>query len=71
MDPTLYVTLRMSSVGTATIDTLRTLEKERRDKLILLKMVLQTHSLNQLSNVDRTSDRIVTEGCGQIDTTID
>ena len=36
-DRTLYITLRMSTVGTATIDTHRTLEKERRDKLILLE----------------------------------
>ena len=35
-DHTLYVTLRTSTVGTATMDTHRTLEKERRDKLILL-----------------------------------
>ena len=47
------------------MDTLRSLERERRDKLIfILEMVLQSHSLHQLSNVDR----IVTEGCGQIDT---
>ena len=64
MDHTLYVTLCMSTVGTATMDTLRSLERERRDKLILLEMVLQSHSLHQLSNVDQ----IVTEGCGQIDT---
>ena len=31
-------------VGIATIDTHRTPEKEKRDKLILLKMVLQSHS---------------------------
>ena len=57
-------------MGIATIDTHRTLEKERRNKLILLKMVLQSHSVSQLSNVDRTSDGIMTEGCGEIDTTI-
>ena len=56
-DHALYVTLRTSTVGTATMDMHRTLEKERGDKLILLEMVLQSHSLNQLSNVDRTSDR--------------
>ena len=58
-------------VGITAIDTHRTLEKERRDKLILLETVLQSRSLSQLSNVDRISDGIVTEGCGQIDTTID
>ena len=62
MDHTLYVTLRTSSVGTVTMDTHRTLEKERRDKLTLLKMVLQSRSLIQLLNIDRTSDRIMTEG---------
>ena len=47
MDHTLYVTLRMSTIGTATMDTHRTLEKERRDKLILLEFetVLQSHAL--------------------------
>ena len=44
-DHTLYVTLLTSTVGTATMDTHRTLEKERRDKLILLEMVLQSHSI--------------------------
>ena len=58
-------------VGTATIDTHRTLEKEKRDKLILLETVLQSRSVRQLSNVDRTSDGIMTEGCGEINTTID
>ena len=53
-----------STVSTATMDMLRSLERERRDKHILLKMVLQSHSLQQLSNVDQ----IVTEGCGHIDT---
>ena len=61
----------MSTVGTATMDTFRTLENERRDMLILIETVLQSHSLNQLSNVNLTLDQIVTEGCGQIDTTID
>ena len=61
-DHTSYVTLRTSTVGTATMDTHRILEKERRDKLILLKTVLQSHSLNQLLNINRTLDRIVTEG---------
>ena len=46
-------------VGTATMDTHRTLEKERKDKLILLETVLQSRSLSQLSNDDQTSDRIV------------
>ena len=63
-DHTLYVTLCTSTVGTATMVTLGSLERERRDKLILLDMVLQSHPLHQLLNVDR----IVTEGCGQIDT---
>ena len=58
-------------MGTVHMDTHRTLEKERRDKLILLETVLQSHSLNQLLNVDRAPDRIVTEGCGQMDTMID
>ena len=47
------------SVGTATMDTHSTLEKE---KLILLETVLQIHCLSQLSNGDQTSDRIVIEG---------
>ena len=70
MDHTLYVTLCTSSgtVGTATMDTLRSLERERRDKLILLEMVLQSHSLHQLLNVDRILDWIMTEGCSPIDT---
>ena len=49
-------------VGIATIDKHRKIEKERRDKLILLKTVLQSCSVSQLSNVDRTLDGIVTEG---------
>ena len=59
-------------VATATIDTHRILEKERRDKLILLEMVLvlQSRSVSHLSNVNRTSDGITTEGCGEDDTTI-
>ena len=57
-------------VGIATIDTHRTLEKERRDKLILLETILQSRSVSQFSNVDRNSDGIVTEGCGEIDTTL-
>ena len=56
--------------GTSTMDTHRTLEKERKDKPILLETVLQSRSLSQLSNGDRTSDCIVIEGCGQIDTTL-
>ena len=66
-DHTLYATAHKYC---STMDMHRTLEKERRDKLILLKTVLQSHSLNQLSNVDQTLDRIMTEGCGQIGTTI-
>ena len=58
-------------VGTAIMGMRRTLEKERRNKLILLGTVLQSHSPSQLSNVERTLDHIVTEACGQIDTTID
>ena len=54
-------------VGTATMDTHRTLEKERRDKLILLETVLQSRSQKQLSNVNGIFDRLMTEGCGQID----
>ena len=57
-------------VGTATMDAHRTLEKEGKDKPILIETVLQSCSLSQLSNGDRTSDRIVIEGCGQIDTVI-
>ena len=52
---------------TATMGTHRTLEKERRDSLFYSKQ----RSLSQLSNVERISDRVVTEECGQIDTTID
>ena len=44
---------------------------ERRDKLILLETVLQSHTLCQLSSINRTLDGILTEGCGQIDTKID
>ena len=56
---------------TATMDTHRTLEKEGRDMAILLETVVQSHSRSQLSNVSRTLDGMVTEGCGQIDTKID
>ena len=49
-------------VDTATMDMHRTLEKERKDKLILLETVLQSRSLSQLSNSNRTYDRIVIEG---------
>ena len=52
-------------VGTATMDTHRTPEKERKDNLNLLETVLQSHSLSQLSNGDQTPDSIVIEGCGQ------
>ena len=56
-------------VGITAIDTHRKLEKERRDKLIVLETVLQSCSLSQLSNVACISDGIVTEGCGQIKST--
>ena len=52
-------------MGIATMDMHRTLEKERKEKLILLETVLQSCSLSQLSNGDQTSDCIVIEGCGQ------
>ena len=39
----------MCPVGTATMDTHRTLEKEGRDKFIVLETALQTPSLNQFS----------------------
>ena len=52
-DHTLYVTLCTSTVSTATMDTLRSLERERRGKLILHEMVLQSPSLHQLLNVNR------------------
>ena len=55
-DHALYVTLCMSTIGTDTMDTLRSLEEERRDKLILLEMVLQSHFLHQLLDVGRRSD---------------
>ena len=45
-----------------TMDMHRTLENERKDKLILLETVLQSRSLSQLSNGNRTYDRIVIEG---------
>ena len=45
------------------MDTHRTLEKERKEKLLLLETVLQSRSPSQLSNGDRTSDSIVIEGC--------
>ena len=48
-DHTLYVTLCTSTVSTATMDTLRSLERERRDKLILLKIKLSykvTHCIS-------------------------
>ena len=66
VDHTLYVTLCMSTVGTATMDTLRSLERERRGKLILLEMVLHSHSLT--SALECRSDQIMTKRCGQIDT---
>ena len=44
----------------------RALEKWRKDTLILLEPDLQSRSLSQLSSVNRTYDRLVTEGCGQI-----
>ena len=55
-------------MGIATMDTHRTLERERKrkHKLVLLETVLQSRSLSQLSNGDRTSDCIVIKGCGQI-----
>ena len=46
------------------MDMLRLLEEIS----LFTQMVLQSHSLYQLSNIDQTSDQIVTEGCGQIDT---
>ena len=39
-DHTLCITLRTSTMDTATIDTHRRLEKERRGELILFEMVL-------------------------------
>ena len=49
------------------MDMHRTLGKERKDKLILL----ETKPLSESANGDRTSDCIVIEGCGHIDTTLD
>ena len=63
--PSAHDIIILYPMGTATMDTHRTLEKERKEKLILLETVLQSHSLSQLSNGDRTSDYIVIEGCGQ------
>ena len=48
VDHALYVTLCTSTVSTATMDALRSLEKEKGDTLILLKMVLQNHSASAL-----------------------
>ena len=49
---------RKYPVGTATMDTFRRQENQKRDKLILHKIVPRSHSLSQLLNVDRTSDRL-------------
>ena len=65
MHPKCVMTI-LYPVGMATMETHRTLEKER-DKLILLKIVLHSRSLRQLLNIDQISDCLVTEWCGQID----
>ena len=43
----------------------------RRDKLVFLKIVLQSCYLNQLLNINQSSSRLMAERCGQIDITID
>ena len=47
----MYVTLHTSTVGTATMDTHRTLEKEETSLSYLKRSYKAT--LNQLSNVDQ------------------
>ena len=54
-------------MGTVTMDTFRGQKNQTRDELVLHKMVPRSHSLSQLLNVDRTLDRLMTEGCGLID----
>ena len=44
--------------------------QRKKEKTSLSYSKDKSHSLNQLSNVDQTSDWIVTKGCGQIDPTI-
>ena len=50
-------------VGTVTMDTFRRQEIQKRDELILYKMVLRSWSLSKLLNVNQTLDQLVTEGC--------
>ena len=49
-------TCKYPMATTATMDTFRRQENQKRDELILHKMVPQSHSLSQLLNVDQTSN---------------
>ena len=43
------------------------MKEETSFNILWLEAVLQSHSLGLLLNVDRSSDRLVIEGCGQVD----
>ena len=53
-------------VGIATIDTHRTLKKKEKTSLSYSKWTLKATLCVKLSNVNQTSERLVTEGCSQI-----
>ena len=50
------------------------MDTEKKKKELILhvgRIRLLSRSLSQLSNVNRSLERLVTEGCGQIDTKLD
>ena len=55
-------------VGIATIDTHRTLKKKEKAKPSYSKRMHKAALCIQFSNVNRTSERLVIEGCGQTHT---
>ena len=68
------ITIILYPVGIATMDTHRILENKEKQACLLLETDTQSRSLSGLQlerQSRRTSDGLVTEGCGQIDTTIE
>ena len=71
MHPSAYDITILYPVGIATMDTHRTLGNKEKTGLSYSKQIHKAALRVKLSNINRTSDSFVTEGCGEIDTTID
>ena len=65
------ITIFLYPVGTATMDMHRALGNKEKTGSSYSKQTHKAALSVELLNVDRTSDSLVIERCGQIDTTID